>query len=226
MHNLIKFYTQNKDGTYDVNIQNIILTEEQLRYIEENDGLPVEISFVDSQKMSSRQRGFIFALLSDIEKHTGQPREYMRHYFQDYVQFINGYEDIISLSNCSQSIATQIIDIILTFMFKYDIPINYKTSTLMRNDQSFLYLSTIKRKCIICGKNNADLAHHYHIGRGMNRNTMNHYGYEVLALCREHHNQQHQMGIRSFDEYFGITNAWLKVDERLNKMLKGQKGTF
>ena len=224
MENEITGFIKNDDGTYNVFITNTILTAQQVEAIDKG-GLPVNLSVIDPRRLSDRQRGFIFALVSDIEKATGQPRDYMRHYFQDYVQFIGGFENKISLSNCSQSVGTQIIDVILTFMFKYDIPINYKTSQLMRNDQSFLYLSTIKRKCVICGKH-ADLAHHYHIGRGMNRQKMNHFGYEVLALCREHHGEQHKLGINSFDKKYQLMDSWVKVDERINKMLKGQKGKF
>ena len=221
MFNEIIKYVPNQNGTYDVTISDVFLNDKQIQEIKKG-GLPVNLSVVDPNYMTDRQRSFIFALLSDIEKHTGQPREYMRKYFQDYIQFVNGYEKPISLSVCSKKIATEIIDTILTFMFKYDIPINFKTSTLMRNDQSFLYLSTISRKCVICGRSESDLAHHYHIGRGMNRNKMDHYNYEVLALCVFHHKQQHDMGIQSFDKKYGLKHSWLKVDERLNKMLKGE----
>ena len=225
LNNEITNYIKNDNGTYDVQVTNVILTDEQIKAIDKG-GLPINLSAIDPHRMTERQRGFIFALVNDIEVATGQEREFMRYYFQDYVQFINGYENKISLSNCSKSVATKIIDTILVFMFKHNIPINYKTSMLMRNDQSFLYLATIKRKCVICGKSNSDLAHHYHIGRGMNRQKMNHYGYEVLALCREHHNLQHQMGVTSFDKYYQLKNSWIKVDERINKMLKGQQIEF
>ena len=225
MFNEIIKYVPNQNGTYDVTISDVFLNDKQIQEIK-NGGLPVNLSVVDPNYMTDRQRSFIFALLSDIEKHTGQPREYMRKYFQDYIQFVNGYEKPISLSVCSKKIATEIIDTILTFIFKYDIPINFKTSTLMRNDQSFLYLSTISRKCVICGRSESDLAHHYHIGRGRNRQTMSHEGFEVLALCREHHNQQHKMGIDTFDKHYGLADSWLKVDDRLNAMLKGQLRKF
>ena len=67
----------------------------------------------------------------------------------------------------------------------------------------------------------ADLAHHYAIGRGANRKKMQHYDYEVLALCREHHSEQHNIGVKSFDEKYILQDSWIKVDERLNRMLKG-----
>ncbi|MDM6516287.1 putative HNHc nuclease, partial [Staphylococcus aureus] len=90
-------------------------------------------------------------------------------------------------------------------------------------DKSFLYWSTVNRNCVICGKPHADLAHYEAVGRGMNRNKMNHYDKHVLALCREHHNEQHAIGVKSFDDKYHLHDSWLKVDERLNKMLKGEK---
>lgn len=57
----------------------------------------------------------------------------------------------------------------------------------------------------------------------MNRNKMNHYDKHVLALCREHHNEQHAIGVKSFDDKYHLHDSWIKVDERLNKMLKGEK---
>ena len=163
----------------------------------------------------------MFALCNDIEAYTGQPREYMREMFQDYITFLNGYDKRLSLSNCSREEARQLIEVILDWVFHNNIPLNYKTSDLLKNDKAFLYWSTVNRNCVLCGESNADLAHHYAIGRGANRKKMQHYDYEVLALCREHHYEQHNIGVKSFDEKYILQDSWIKVDERLNKMLKG-----
>lgn len=98
----------------------------------------------------------------------------------------------------------------------------YKTSDLLKQDKSFLYWSTVNRNCVICGKR-GELAHHKAIGRGANRKKMDHYGYEVLCLCREHHQSQHDMGVETFDKLHHLENSWLSVDSRLNDMLKGEK---
>ncbi|HFV9339787.1 TPA: putative HNHc nuclease, partial [Staphylococcus aureus] len=34
---------------------------------------------------------------------------------------------------------------------------------------------------------------------------------------------QHDMGVESFDKLHHLENSWISVDERLNKMLKGEK---
>ncbi|HDU1459096.1 TPA: hypothetical protein REW50_002011, partial [Staphylococcus pseudintermedius] len=147
---------------------------------------------------------------------------YMRYMFMDYVSFVEGY-DRLSLSNCSRTQAKQVIEAILDWVFYNDIPLNHKTSDLLKNDKSFLYWSTVNRNCVICGKPHSDLAHYEAVGRGFNRNKMNHYDKHVLALCREHHNEQHAIGVKSFDKKYHLEDSWIKVDDRLNKMLKGEK---
>ena len=91
----------------------------------------------------------------------------------------------------------------------------------MKQDQTFLYLATVHRKCVICGKSNAELAHYHAVGRGRNRRKIDHTDNKVLALCREHHQMQHDMGMDSFNAKYHLTDSWVSVDERLNKMLKG-----
>lgn len=57
----------------------------------------------------------------------------------------------------------------------------------------------------------------------MNRKTMDHYDKHVLALCRKHHNEQHNIGVKSFDDKYHLHNSWITVDEKLNSMLRGEK---
>ncbi|ERS93129.1 hypothetical protein SSIM_07530 [Staphylococcus simulans UMC-CNS-990] len=141
----------------------------------------------------------------------------------DYVEVLYGYEKRLSLSDCTRTQANQIIEVTLDWIFYNNIPLTYKTSDLLKQDKSFLYWSTVNRNCVICGKPHSDLAHHYAIGRGKNRKTMDHYGYEVLALCREHHSEQHNIGVDTFDKKYHLENSWISVDDRLNKMLKGER---
>ena len=126
------------------------------------------------------------------------------------------------MASCSKREASDLIDVIITWIFQNHIPLNYKTSDLMRNDNYFIYLSTINRQCIICGAPNSDLAHREAVGSGRNRNKVNHIGERVLALCRRHHSEQHQIGVDSFDKLYHLENSWIKVDEKLNNMMIGR----
>src|SRR5699024_12451265 len=99
---------------------------------------------------------------------------------------------------------------------------NHKINDMLNMNEKFIYHTFINRHCIICVKPKSELAHKQAIGRCRNRNQMDHYSYEVLALCRNHHTEQHQIGIRSFNEKYHLENSWIKVDDRLNKMLRGR----
>lgn len=151
--------------------------------------------------------------------------ESLRKRFQAELEIMNGYEEI-SLRDCSMRIASELIELIIAFMFHHQIPMRVETSKLLSGDKAMLYWATVNRNCVLCGESNADLAHHYAIGRGANRKKMQHYDYEVLALCRRHHQEQHNIGVKSFDEKYILQDSWIKVDDRLNAMLKGAKNEF
>lgn len=219
---IIKNYIIQDDGTTTVVIEGVDIDNKTSLLLDNGLEVECEVKAIDPFLITDKQRRKVFALCNDIEAYTGQPREYMREMFQDYITFLNGYDKRLSLSNCSREQARQLIEVILDWVFHNNIPLNYKTSDLLKNDKAFLYWSTVNRNCVICGKH-GELAHHKAIGRGANRKKMNHYGYEVLCLCREHHQSQHNMGVETFDKLHHLENSWLSVDERLNRMLKGVK---
>lgn len=216
----ITHYIQEDDGTISAVVRNVELSSKDLMILDNGLDVEVECKPIDPYKITDKQRKKIFALCNDIEAHTGEPRDYMRYMFMDYVSVLYGYDMTLSLSGCTRSQAKQVIEVIIDWVFYNDIPLNYKTSDLMKEDKTFLYWSTVNRNCVICGKPSSDIAHHYAIGRGKNRKTMNHYGYEVLALCREHHSEQHNIGVDTFDKKYHLENSWISVDDWLNKMLK------
>ena len=219
----ITHYIQENDGTLSAVVRNVELSSKDLMILDNGLDVEVECKAIDPYSITDKQRKKIFALCNDIEAHTGQPREYMRYMFMDYVSVLYGYDTTLSLSDCTREQAKQIIEVIIDWVFYNDIPLNYKTSDLMKEDKAFLYWSTINRNCVICGKPHAQLAHYHAVGRGRNRNKIDHYGNKVLALCRFHHNQQHNMGMSSFNKLHHLENAWVLVDHRLNEMLKGEK---
>lgn len=221
MQRIIKHQLE-ADGSYTAVVNGLSLGRDEVELLNNGYDIAVDVRVYNPYQITPKQRRKIFALVNDIERHTGQPREYMRAMFIDYVGYIYDYPERISLSNCSKETASQIIKVILEWVFLHDIPLNYKTSDLLKEDQHFIYLSTIKRKCVICGKPHSDLAHRYAVGRGRNRNKINHFDNEVLALCREHHTEQHQIGIDAFNSKYHLINSWVKVDEKINIMLRGE----
>ena len=210
------------NGRYSVVVENVDLTDDALLLLDNGYPLDVNIEIQDGKKITVKQRKKIFALVNDIEGHTGQPRDWLRLMFQDYLTTLKGYSKRLSLSDCTRKQAGELIDVILEWIFINDIPLNYKTSDLMKQDQTFLYLATVHRKCVICGKY-GELAHYHAVGRGRNRRKIDHTDNRVLALCREHHQMQHDMGMDSFNAKYHLTDSWVQVNARLNKMLKGEK---
>ena len=215
-------YTLNDDGSYSAVVEGVFLDNDQTLMLDNGMDVAVDVRIHDPFKITDKQRRKIFALVNDIEAHTGQPRDYMREMFADYVRTLEGYEERLSLASCSKQQASEIIEVIILWTFEHAIPLNYKTSDLLKEDKSFLYMTVIKRKCAICGKH-AELAHRYAIGRGRNRNKMDHYGNQVLGLCSSHHREQHQIGIDSFNKKYHLENSWVDVNTKINNMLKGRE---
>ena len=218
-------YQRDNDGTYSVVATGVELEQSHIDLLENGYSLIAEVEVPDNKKLSIEQRKKIFALCRDIELHWGEPVESLRKRFQSELEIMNGYDEI-SLRDCSRRVARELIELIIAFMFHHQIPMRVETSKLLSGDKSMLYWATVNRNCVLCGESNADLAHHYAIGRGANRKKMQHYDYEVLALCRFHHQEQHNIGVKSFDEKYILQDSWIKVDYRLNAMLKGVKNEF
>lgn len=219
---LIKNYITQDDGTTTVVIEGVELANKETLLLDNGLDVEVDVQVVDPFKITGKQRRKIFALCNDIEAHTGQPREYLRYLFMDYVCVLYGYDKGISLSDCTRQQASQIIEVTLDWIFYNDIPLSYKTSDLLKNDKSYLYWSTVNRHCVICQKPHAELAHYHAVGRGRNRRKINHTGNKVLALCSSHHREQHNIGMDSFNEKYKLHDSWVDVDSRLNRMLKGE----
>jgi len=220
---IIKNYIIQDDGTTTVVIEGVELDNKTSLLLDNGFEVEVDVQVVDPFRITDKQRRKIFALVKDIEAHTGTPMDYMRHLFIEYVRTYYGYDKRISLSDCTRTQASQIIEVTLDWIFHNDIPLAYKTSDLLKSDKSFLYWSTINRNCVICGAPYAELAHYQAVGRGRNRRKINHAGNKVLALCSKHHREQHNIGMDSFNEKYKLQESWVDVDDRLNRMLKGEK---
>src|SRR5699024_3445456 len=162
-------YTLNDDGSYTAVVEGVFLDNDQTLMLDNGMEVAVDVRIHDTYKISDKQLRKICALVNDIEAHTGQPREYMRSMFMDYSSLVHGYEERLSLASCSKQQASEIIEVIIMWVFQHNIPLNYKTSDLMKEDKTFIYAATLNRNCIICGKNGAELAHREAVGSGRNR---------------------------------------------------------
>jgi hypothetical protein len=177
-------------------------------------GLDVE----DGRTISPAQRAKIWALIRDTAEYTGDTDEYWEDRYKGYTREIFSYEPY-SLSNCSVEQANNMIYTILEFCFKYEVPFRTKIWDSLPSDFPRNWWCLRYRKCVICGRP-ADIAHQYAVGMGRNRHKISHDGMYLMALCRNHHQEQHRIGIDTFLGKYHIRPIKLDKKERVKLHLE------
>lgn len=191
-------------------------------------GVPVEYEIPDRRKARPKQRRLFFALLSDIHRWSGEPAEWLKEYF--YLQYtIKTAGKEISLANDTVSTvsdATELINLVINFIFDYQVPINDGYPLLPRDESYFQFKCIQHRRCLICGRA-ADINHIDEVGMGRNRNKLDldHTQARLSALCRVHHVDFHQIGYREFCKKYRLTNLGVKVNAETLKRI-GMKGVY
>lgn len=176
-----------------------------------------EIKILDPRQFTVQQRRFIYALLGDIYDFTYQPIESLKQVFKLRYEALTGQK--ISLADYSSNTVDDVTlyaDIIINFMFEFDIPFSKGYEILPQNRAYFYYKCCVKRKCFICGKR-ADIHHFEAIGMGANRRHHDHSKHTFMALCREHHNEIHQVGSATFVNKYHVES--IKLNEKAIKRL-------
>ncbi len=213
--------------------------KERLRTMYNGDisNISMEINFPDPRRFTPKQRGLMFALFNNIYEWSNQelgsveqdiPVEVIgdaktiKDWF--YSQYILKYQKDISVKNISNTTVSEmnnLLELIIDFMFEWDVPFAEGYELLPKNEQWYLYRCCKHRKCAECGKR-AEIHHAINlVGMGNNRNSMNHLNSYFIALCRTHHNEIHNLGLTEFSKkYHGIKP--IKLDDetliRLNLM--------
>ena len=165
----------------------------------------------DGRTISAKQRKLIYALFKDISLYTGYEVEELKELLKiDFM--IDKDRDYFSLSNVEIEIATEFIEYLLEFMFAWGIPINKKVVVLAREVNNFLHLCLIHRKCAVCGCH-ADIHHHENlVGMGMDRAKHNHIDSRFISLCRVHHTECHQIGLKQFEQKYHLKAIKLDLE--------------
>src|SRR5699024_11961685 len=117
----------------------ISLGNDETQLLDEGYSIAVDVEVYDPYKITDKKSRKIFAIVNDIEAHTGMPRDYMREMFADYVRTLDVDEERLSLASCSKQQASEIIEVIILWTFEHAIPLNYKTSDLLKEEKSFIY---------------------------------------------------------------------------------------
>ncbi|MBU7218861.1 putative HNHc nuclease, partial [Staphylococcus gallinarum] len=82
---VIKNYIQQDDGTITAVIEGVTLNNKDFLLLDNGLEVECDVAVVDPYKITDKQRRKVFALVNDIEAHTGTPQDYMRNVFQEYV---------------------------------------------------------------------------------------------------------------------------------------------
>lgn len=173
-----------------------------------------ELFIKDPRGFTVEQRAFVFSLMNDIYRYTGQPFDDLKDIFYWQFRFLTGKS--ISLKNISTNTVDDVsllADLILDFIFDGDIPFKDGYEVPPQNIQYFFYKCVVNRTCCICGKKNADVDHFDKALGRRKRKEVDHTEFTFAALCRTHHTEKHQMGITEFKKKYQVIGIKLNQDE-------------
>lgn len=169
---------------------------DRLKQLSDDGYLKAEIRFDDNRRITAEQRKKTWALIGDIAKHTGFNPIEAGDWMKAYYMAESGAE-YFSLSNCSVTTARLFISYIIEFCFLWNIPFKKKGMEMHDDINAYVWLCIKYRKCVLCGQK-ADWHHIDAVGAGNNRKTVDHSSRRLIALCRRHHNEAHQIGKDTF----------------------------
>lgn len=176
----------------------------------------VELLVDDGRHITPDQRKKIYALLGDYCLYTGYSLNEAKLFFKSMVADFF-HTEMFSLSDCSETVASQMITTMLEFFFFEDIPFHTKIWDSLPDDFPRVMMCIKTKRCAICLKEHADIHHVTAVGMGRNRNEINHVGMYIEPLCRVHHTIFHTIGAKNFMAKYHIKP--IKVTPEIAKEL-------
>lgn len=177
----------------------------------------------DNTTTSAEQRRHFYALMGDYSDYTGVPLDSAEAYFKVNYMMDAGLDELPSLANNAMKMATtsDFLGYVIDYFIGNEIPFEmdnyYQTTDVSR----MLYALTVKRLCWVCGKPHSDLAHVEAVGAGRKRTNIDHSKHHFMCLCREHHQEQHNVGINYFMVLHHLKPIKLSVDDLKELNIKG-----
>ncbi|GEN48920.1 putative HNHc nuclease [Ligilactobacillus pobuzihii] len=184
------------------------------------------IEIVDPRKARPAQRKLFFALCQDIEVWSGAPmKEFLKDYFYTAYSIENDGAEISLADNTKNSVsdANKLLDIVIDFMFSWSVPFKQGYELLPRDESYFLYQCCKHRRCMVCGKNNSQIAHYRAVGN-RSRKMVDHRKLPLMCLCGDrHHPEQHKIGINNFCNKYHIKPVYLSEDDLIKLHIMTRK---
>lgn len=184
--------------------------DEVIRFSPNNE-YQAEIIFDDNRRLTSLQRKKAHALIADVARWSGDDPAYSKAWLKYY--FIADTDnEYFSLSDCSVTTARLFINYLIEFAFKWNVPFKAKGMDMQDDIGKFLWLCIKYRKCAICGKH-GEIHHLNAIGAGRDRKQINHTQHDLICLCRGHHQEAHNLGIKTFKQRYMIAGIKLSPQD-------------
>ena len=166
----------------------------------------VRVLWHDNEEITPEQRRKIFAIVGEIACWSGYAPEDARKgltvdFLRQNIERLQ--QSAISLAmggGCDKGTASLFLDYLINFCLENQVPTSKPLQELADDLERYTYAALLHKRCLICGRK-ADI-HHCEgsmVGMGRNRKTIVHEGLELMPLCREHHNECHNIGQTKFD---------------------------
>lgn len=154
------------------------------------------------QQISPEQRKKIYALFRDIASYTGNTPEDIKETLKYHFVRETEYEPF-SLSNCSWKLASDFIEWLLDFAFENGVGLSEHPLKTLDDIEKYVRMGLKHKLCAVCGKP-GEVHHWDSIGMGRDRRYADDSDSRKICLCREHHNEAHQIGRESFQEKYHV----------------------
>ncbi|HIB1952450.1 TPA: putative HNHc nuclease [Enterococcus faecalis] len=181
-----------------------------LELLANGDGNLAKVEFLDNRQMSQKQNALSHVLIADVARWSYDEPKWIESVLKYYYEAKSGV--YFEHSRATKNEATEWIGFLIEFILKNDIPLEKRYQYLLENNKWFYYCLKY-RKCCICGKH-ADVCHIEVVGMGRNRKKINHETFTFYAGCRQHHQEEHQIGTKNFLNKYQIKPVKLNTDER------------
>lgn len=163
-----------------------------------------EMRFNDPRRITNEQRAKFFATVKDIAESEGEPEHLIEFMFK-YWYCTQNDKEWISLSDCSVSVARELINMQIDYILEHDIQLSSHIKDRVENVDRYLYKCLLLRKCCITGEQRKGLVHIHHctgskVGMGNNRRKIRNKGRKLIALRWDLHEEVERNGDKGLFE--------------------------
>jgi len=204
----------------------LAVCEEFIRAVERTGAKQADLRPVDPREHSREQHGKVFALCADISAWSGHGKtelifwhwvspEEARYALTDEFCAQEGLERF-SMADVDMETCRDFITFLVDFCLvnaEHGLHTKQPLGKLAEDAERYIYACLLHRKCSLCGRP-ADLHHIDAIQMGHDRNEVEHVGRRAIALCREHHEEAHRQGVKTFFDLYHLPRG-IKLDRYL-----------